>query len=126
MRKLNLTGSALKKRNKGIAGLWRDRRGTTAIEYALIVGLVALALIAVTSNVGTNLSTSFQKVSSGLGAGGSSGKSGSELSGNNGGSGGNPDSGSGSGGSSAASAGGAGGGNQKKDKNNKKKGKKGG
>ena len=33
--------------------LWRDERGASAVEYALIAGLVAVVLIAVLSENGT-------------------------------------------------------------------------
>lgn len=39
-----------------------DESGTTAIEYALIVSLVAVAIIGVLSSLGLNLLAKFQKV----------------------------------------------------------------
>ena len=42
--------------------LVRDESGVTAIEYALIAALIAVAAIAAFSLVGTNLSNTFQKV----------------------------------------------------------------
>jgi pilus assembly protein Flp/PilA len=39
-----------------------DRSGVTAIEYALIASLVAVAAIAAFSLVGTNLSNTFSNV----------------------------------------------------------------
>jgi pilus assembly protein Flp/PilA len=42
--------------------LIRDESGVTAIEYALIAALIAVAAIAAFSLVGTNLSNTFSKV----------------------------------------------------------------
>jgi pilus assembly protein Flp/PilA len=42
--------------------VFRDRRGVTAIEYALIAALIAVAAIAAFSLVGTNLSNTFSRV----------------------------------------------------------------
>jgi pilus assembly protein Flp/PilA len=44
----------------------RDSRGVTAIEYALIAALIAVAAIAAFTLVGTNLSTTFSYVASQL------------------------------------------------------------
>jgi pilus assembly protein Flp/PilA len=44
--------------------LIRDRSGVTAIEYALIASLIAVAAIASFSLVGTNLSNTFSNVAS--------------------------------------------------------------
>jgi pilus assembly protein Flp/PilA len=46
--------------------LIEDSRGVTAIEYALIAALIAVAAIAAFSLVGTNLSTTFSYVASQL------------------------------------------------------------
>jgi pilus assembly protein Flp/PilA len=45
-----------------LARLHRDTRGVTAIEYALIAALIAVAAIAAFSLVGTNLSSTFSYV----------------------------------------------------------------
>ncbi len=42
--------------------LIRDRRGVTAVEYALIAALIAAAAIAAFTLVGTRLSTTFSSV----------------------------------------------------------------
>jgi pilus assembly protein Flp/PilA len=44
----------------------RDESGATAIEYSLIAGAIALALIAVTKGIGTKLNTTFSSVSTQL------------------------------------------------------------
>jgi len=52
--------------DRAISGLIVDRRGVTAIEYALIAALIAVAAIAAFTLVGTNLSTTFSYVASQL------------------------------------------------------------
>ena len=49
-----------------IARLVRDESGVTAIEYALIASLIAVAAVTVMGTVGTNLSGTFSKVASSL------------------------------------------------------------
>ena len=44
----------------------RGEGGSTAIEVALIVGLIALAIIAMPNNIGLKLSSYFSEVSSAL------------------------------------------------------------
>lgn len=51
--------------NKFIAIL-KDESGATAIEYGLIAALISIAAITAMTSVGTNLSSTFSKVSSGL------------------------------------------------------------
>jgi pilus assembly protein Flp/PilA len=43
-----------------------DDSGATAIEYALIASLIAIALITVLTNLGSKLSGTFSEVSSAL------------------------------------------------------------
>jgi pilus assembly protein Flp/PilA len=45
-----------------IKSLIRDESGATAIEYALIAGLVSIAIIAALTLLGTNLSNLFNTV----------------------------------------------------------------
>jgi len=49
-----------------ILGLLRDEDGVTAIEYALIASLIAVAAVTVMGTVGTNLSGTFSKVAASL------------------------------------------------------------
>lgn len=44
----------------------RDEEGATAIEYGLIVGLIAVVIILVLTQVGTGLKTLFTRVDSGI------------------------------------------------------------
>ena len=46
--------------------LVRDEQGATAIEYGLIAALIAVAAITAMSSLGTNLSSTFNTVSSKL------------------------------------------------------------
>jgi len=48
---------------KFFQNLLRDEAGATAIEYGLIAALIAVAAIAAMSSLGTQLSTTFNKVS---------------------------------------------------------------
>ncbi|MEW6167483.1 MAG: Flp family type IVb pilin [Pseudomonadota bacterium] len=45
---------------------FRDEEGASAVEYGLIVGLIAVALIAVLAAVGTDLGSLFTTVSTEL------------------------------------------------------------
>lgn len=47
---------------------WRDEEGATAIEYGLIAALVAVAIIAGATLLGTNLSSLFSRVANCLSA----------------------------------------------------------
>ena len=51
---------------RSISPLLEDSCGVTAIEYALIAALIAVAAIAAFTLVGTNLSTTFSYVASQL------------------------------------------------------------
>ena len=46
--------------------LIRNEKGATAIEYGLIAALIAVAAIAAMGNIGNNLATTFNEVSSQL------------------------------------------------------------
>ena len=45
---------------------WSDEAGATAIEYALIGSLIAIALVVVLTSLGGQLSAEFSEVSSAL------------------------------------------------------------
>ena len=49
-----------------ISRLLRDEDGVTAIEYALIASLIAVASVTLMGTIGTNLTTTFSKVASSL------------------------------------------------------------
>jgi len=48
----------------------RDEEGATAVEYGLMVALIAVVIIAAVTILGTNLSDKFQTVSDSVGAAG--------------------------------------------------------
>lgn len=47
--------------------LLKEEDGVTAIEYGLIAALIAVAIIAMVTNVGTALNSTFQTIASKLG-----------------------------------------------------------
>ncbi len=47
---------------KKISAFLRDEEGATAIEYGLIVGLIAAAIVAILTTTGTSLSALFTTV----------------------------------------------------------------
>lgn len=49
-----------------ISAFWRDETGATAIEYGLIVALIAVVVITAVTAVGTSLRTKFNSVNSSL------------------------------------------------------------
>jgi pilus assembly protein Flp/PilA len=49
-----------------VSRLLADERGVTAIEYALIASLIAVAAVTVMGTVGTNLTGTFSKVAASL------------------------------------------------------------
>jgi pilus assembly protein Flp/PilA len=44
----------------------KDERGVTAIEYGLIAGLLALAIVVSVTSIGTNLKTVFTAIAAGI------------------------------------------------------------
>ncbi len=51
---------------KFFAKLRKSEKGATAIEYGLIAALIAVAIITILGNVGTQLNTTFTTINSGL------------------------------------------------------------
>ncbi len=51
---------------KFFARFLADESGATAIEYGLIAALIGVAIIGVTTNLGTKLSSTFAKVTGNL------------------------------------------------------------
>ena len=58
--------SMLRMKRQAIFRLIEDRRGVTAIEYALIAAMIVVVAIAIIGSVGTNLSTTFSTVAAAL------------------------------------------------------------
>ena len=54
---------------KTIRKLFADKKGATAIEYGLIAALIAVAAIAAMQGLGTQLSKTFNNVSTSMSAG---------------------------------------------------------
>ncbi|MGB5077866.1 MAG: Flp family type IVb pilin [Sphingorhabdus sp.] len=51
---------------KVIKKIFKNEDGATAIEYGLIAALIAVAAITAMTSLGTNLTTTFNKVSNSL------------------------------------------------------------
>ena len=51
---------------KFVTRFMKDESGATAIEYGLIVALIAVVIITAVTAVGTNLQTKFNAINSGL------------------------------------------------------------
>ncbi len=49
------------KRNPLSIAKWREEEGATAVEYGLLVGLIAVFLIAAMSQLGTSVSDTFRE-----------------------------------------------------------------
>lgn len=47
----------------------KDERGSTAIEYAVIAGLIFMAIILAIEPIGGTLASTFEQVSAGFGGG---------------------------------------------------------
>jgi len=47
--------------------LFREEEGATAVEYGIMVALIAVVIIAVVTTIGTNLQNVFQNVADALG-----------------------------------------------------------
>ena len=52
--------------NKFLARFVRDESGVTAMEYGMIAALIAVVILGVLQGVGTNLNTTFGKISSAI------------------------------------------------------------
>ena len=42
--------------------IWRDEEGATAVEYGLIVALIAVVMVVAVRSLGTSISTKFDQV----------------------------------------------------------------
>ena len=56
----------MKMLKKAVVRFVREEEGVTAIEYGLIAGLIAVAIIAAVTNLGTKLSALFTYIASKL------------------------------------------------------------
>jgi pilus assembly protein Flp/PilA len=55
-------------RMKKLIGFFKDEEGATAVEYGLMVALIAAVIITVVTTLGTQIQATFQKVVNALGA----------------------------------------------------------
>ena len=53
--------------SKFVSRLMKDESGATAIEYGLIVALIAVVIISAVTTLGSNLNTSLTKAGSAIG-----------------------------------------------------------
>ena len=51
---------------KGLVRFLLDKRGATAIEYALIAGVISIAIITAVNSLGITLSGTFAAIAAGL------------------------------------------------------------
>jgi pilus assembly protein Flp/PilA len=49
-----------------IKGLWNDESGATAVEYGIMVALIAVVIIAAVQLIGTNLTGTFNKAAAAM------------------------------------------------------------
>lgn len=49
-----------------LLGLGRDKRGVSAVEYALIAALIAVVIIGTVTTLGTNVKSVFSTISSSI------------------------------------------------------------
>jgi pilus assembly protein Flp/PilA len=53
--------------SKFVARFAKDESGATAIEYGLIIALIAVVIITAVGTIGTKINNAFTKVNTGLG-----------------------------------------------------------
>lgn len=58
-----------------IKNFWKDEEGATAIEYGLIAGLIAVAIVATVGLLGDEINTTFKTILEKLKAGNAKGTS---------------------------------------------------
>ena len=56
---------------KNLIRFFKDEEGATAVEYGLMLGLIAVAILAAVTLLGTSLSTEFSQVAGNVSAAGS-------------------------------------------------------
>ncbi|MGH6987939.1 MAG: Flp family type IVb pilin [Caulobacteraceae bacterium] len=54
--------------SKFVTRFMKDESGATAVEYGLIVALIAVVIIAAVTTLGTNLSSKFNNVATSIGS----------------------------------------------------------
>ena len=56
---------------KRLIRFFKDEKGATAVEYGLMLGLIAVAILAAVTLLGTSLSTEFTQLASDVSSAGS-------------------------------------------------------
>jgi len=51
---------------KAVKKLWKEEEGASAVEYALLVALIAVVIIVAITTLGENISEKFEDVASSL------------------------------------------------------------
>jgi pilus assembly protein Flp/PilA len=51
-----------------LRNFFKDESGATAVEYGLLVALIAMVIITVVTTLGTNLKTKFNSVATSIGS----------------------------------------------------------
>jgi pilus assembly protein Flp/PilA len=51
---------------KTLKSLFKDESGATAVEYALVIGLVSIAIITAAQGLGTSVTNAFDNISGAL------------------------------------------------------------
>jgi pilus assembly protein Flp/PilA len=58
---------------RSVSHFFKDESGATAIEYGLIAALIAAVIITAVTTIGTNLTQTFETISTKVGFGGTGG-----------------------------------------------------
>lgn len=58
----------MKKMLNGVRNFIREEEGASAVEYGLLVALIAVVIITAVTTLGTNLCTKFSSVASAIGS----------------------------------------------------------
>ncbi|CAM2139823.1 pilus assembly protein Flp/PilA [Paraburkholderia tropica] len=64
--KFTFTGYIMKKLIATANGFIKDERGATAVEYGMIVALIAAVIVTIVTTLGTQINTAFTKISNAL------------------------------------------------------------
>ena len=63
---MNTVLNAYVRMASAVAALREEERGATAVEYGLIVALIAAIIIGIVTTLGTKVNSNFEKVEQGL------------------------------------------------------------
>jgi pilus assembly protein Flp/PilA len=53
---------------KKLRNFFKDESGASAVEYGLLVSLIAVVIVTAVNNLGTNLSSKFHQVATAIGS----------------------------------------------------------